>query len=105
MLTISFIDTAKKKHEVETQVGVTLMEAAKAKAIPGIDADCGGSCACGTCAVSFSDEWKHLLDGRSKEEEDMLEFSVETPGNCRLACQITLTEAMNGLHAVVETEC
>ncbi|WP_171210248.1 MULTISPECIES: 2Fe-2S iron-sulfur cluster-binding protein [unclassified Ruegeria] len=104
MIKITLVDADKATHELEVAAGSTLMEAARNNMIRGIDADCGGAAACGTCAMSFSSDWQHILQGRSEEEDDMLEFSVAEPEKCRLTCQIILTEEMNGLHATVETE-
>ncbi|GAA6208477.1 2Fe-2S iron-sulfur cluster-binding protein [Cognatishimia sp. WU-CL00825] len=104
MVKIIIVDADKAAHELEVTAGTTLMEAAKNNSIRGVDADCGGAAACGTCAMSFSPDWLHLLESRSEEEDDMLEFSVESPEKCRLTCQITLTDEMDGLHATVETE-
>lgn len=104
MIEISFVDADKKQHNLQAKPGMTLMEVAKAKDIRGIDADCGGNAACGTCAISFGDNWNHVLEGRSEEEDDMLEFAVQEPGKCRLACQVQVTDDMAGMIAVVETE-
>lgn len=104
MVKVTIVDSDKVEHTIEGKVGMSLMEVAKAKSIRGIDADCGGNAACGTCAVSMLKEWKHLLEQRTEEEADMLEFSVEKPEECRLSCQIELTEDMDGISAIVETE-
>lgn len=104
MVKVTLIDADKVPQELEGKAGMSLMEVAKAKDVRGIDADCGGNAACGTCAISLSGDWVHLLEGRSDEEADMLEFSVEEPEKCRLACQILLTDQMDGVIATVETE-
>lgn len=104
MINIRITGTDQAEHELQGKPGMTLMEVARAKSIPGVDADCGGNAACGTCAMSFNGDWAHLLEGRSEEESDMLEFSVESPSKCRLSCQVELTDQMDGLTAVVETE-
>lgn len=104
MVKITITDADEKAYELDGKPGLTLMEVAKAKDIRGIDADCGGNAACGTCAVSFGAGWEHMLTDRSAEEDDMLEFAVDAPEKCRLACQIELTDQMDGLIAVVETE-
>jgi len=46
---ITFIDSAGTSRDVETKAGASIMEAAVQNMIPGIDADCGGACACATC--------------------------------------------------------
>jgi len=67
MIEISFVDADKKQHSLQAKPDMSLMEVAKAKDIRGIDADCCGNTACGTCAFSFGENWSHLLDGRSVE--------------------------------------
>lgn len=104
MIEISIVDADKTEHALQAKPGMNLMEVAKAKDIRGIDADCGGNAACGTCAISFGEKWQHLLAGRTEAEDDMLEFSVQEPANCRLACQVEVTDDMAGLEIVVETE-
>ncbi|WP_282130204.1 2Fe-2S iron-sulfur cluster-binding protein, partial [Roseobacter litoralis] len=46
---ITFIEHDKTTHEVTVDNGTTVMEAAFDNMVPGIDADCGGECACATC--------------------------------------------------------
>jgi len=48
---ITYIEYNGKEHHVEMPSGFTIMEGAVKNSIPGIDADCGGSCACATCHV------------------------------------------------------
>lgn len=104
MLNITIVDSDKIAHDLRVETGVTLMEVAKAAAVAGIDGDCGGNCACGTCAVSLSmAQWSFLLDDKSEAERDMLEFTVENPAACRLACQIRLDPDMDGLTVAVAT--
>lgn len=104
MIEISIVDADKKQHALQATPGMNLMEVAKAKDIRGIDADCGGNAACGTCAISFGEKWRHLLESRTEAEDDMLEFTVQDPANCRLACQVEVSEDMAGLEIIVETE-
>jgi 2Fe-2S ferredoxin len=73
------------------------MEAAVKNNIPGIDADCGGACACATCHVFVVSAPEDLTTGRSAMEESMLDFAEEVQANSRLACQIKVTSALDGL--------
>ena len=54
---ITYIEQSGKEHVVDAPVGQTVMEAAVKHAVPGIDADCGGACACATCHVYVDPEW------------------------------------------------
>ena len=73
------------------------MRAAVDNNVPGIDADCGGLCACATCHVFVDPEWESRVGERSVVEDDMLNFAAETRANSRLACQIVVTDALDGL--------
>ena len=84
-------------HTVEVPLGTTLMRAATDNRVPGIDGDCGGNCACATCHVYVDADWYRRLEPRTATEEEMLNCVAELRGNSRLACQIALTDALDGL--------
>ena len=73
------------------------MEGAIKNKIPGIDADCGGACACATCHVYVQKEWLSKLPSKEDTEEDMLDFAFEVKENSRLSCQLTVTDELDGL--------
>jgi 2Fe-2S ferredoxin len=73
------------------------MEGAVKNNVPGIDADCGGACACATCHVYVDEAWLTMTGGRTATEESMLEFAEGVEPNSRLACQIKVSEPLNGL--------
>jgi len=97
MATITFIEHGGTPHEVELEAGKSLMEIALDNTIPGIDADCGGACACGTCHVIVSSEWFAKTGSSSDEEDMMLGMTPERADTSRLACQIEASEALDGL--------
>jgi ferredoxin, 2Fe-2S len=97
MLKVTFIDFNGAAHPVNVNTGTTLMRAATDNRVPGIDGDCGGNCACATCHVYVEPDWLDRVGSRTASEEDMLNLVAEPLANSRLACQITLTEALNGL--------
>ncbi len=84
-------------HTVEVPPGTTLMRAATDNRVPGIDGDCGGNCACATCHIYVDADWHARLGARTATEEEMLNCVAERADNSRLACQITLTDALDGL--------
>jgi len=73
------------------------MEAAKVHGIPGIDGDCGGACACGTCHCFIDPDWAKRVGERSPEEASMLEFVEDAGPTSRLACQIRMTAELDGV--------
>lgn len=94
---VTFIEHNGTRHEVGAETGLSLMRAAVDNKVPGIDADCGGQCACATCHVYVDPAWESKLGSRGEMEEDMLNFAATTKANSRLSCQITITEALEGL--------
>ncbi|MEM6973514.1 MAG: 2Fe-2S iron-sulfur cluster-binding protein [Pseudomonadota bacterium] len=94
---IIYIEHTGTKHEVQVDEGLTLMEGAIRNSIPGIDADCGGACACSTCHAYIDREWVEKLPPKDEMEADMLDFAVEPNEFSRLTCQLTVTAALDGL--------
>jgi ferredoxin, 2Fe-2S len=94
---ITFIDASGQAREVEGQAGSTVMETALRNSVPGIEAECGGACACATCHVYVAPEWTEATGKPSQMEEDMLDFAFEVRPNSRLSCQIKVTDALDGL--------
>jgi len=94
---ITYIEHTGKSHELEIANGLSVMEGAVQNNISGIDAECGGSCACATCHVYVDEKWFDKLSKKENAEEDMLDMAYEPNKFSRLACQITISEELNGL--------
>jgi 2Fe-2S ferredoxin len=94
---ITFIDASGQSRSVEAQVGATVMETALRNSIPGIEAECGGACACATCHVYVGEGWTEKTGKASQMEEDMLDFAFEVRPNSRLSCQIKVSDELDGL--------
>lgn len=94
---VTFIEHSGKRHTVAIDEGLSVMRAAVDNNVPGIDGDCGGQCACATCHVYVDTNWIGRTGGRTVMEEDMLNFAAGTKDNSRLACQIAMTQALDGL--------
>ena len=94
---ITYVEHGGSEHVVEVSTGLTVMEGARDNNIPGIDADCGGACACSTCHVYVHPDWVEKLPAREPMEEDMLDFAFDVRDNSRLSCQIKLSDAIDGL--------
>lgn len=98
---ITFIDHAGTERDIDIAAGRTLMEGARDAGIDAIYADCGGACACATCHVHVDDSWLDKVGARDAMEEDMLDFAAApTDHRSRLSCQITVTEAHEGLRVI-----
>jgi len=101
MVKITFIDAEGTSRTVEAEVGSTVMENAIRNGIPGIEAECGGACACATCHVYVAEEWTSAVGEPQPMEEDMLDFAFDVRPNSRLSCQIKVTEDLDGLVVTV----
>ncbi len=97
MVKITFIDSDGAARTVEGEVGSTLMETAINNGVPGIEAECGGACACSTCHVYVEEAWREKVGAPSPMEEDMLDFAYGVQPNSRLSCQIKVSEEFEGL--------
>ena len=98
MAKITYIEHNGTRHEVEVPTGLTVMEGARDNGIPGIEADCGGACACSTCHVYVDPDWVGRLPQKQAMEEDMLEFAYEPDlERSRLTCQLKVSDALDGL--------
>ena len=94
---ITYIENNGKERVVDVPAGWTVMEGAVKNRVPGIDADCGGACACATCHVYVDPHWLAKLPAKSDMEEAMLDFAPVTAPNSRLSCQLRVTPELDGL--------
>jgi len=103
MAKITYIGADGTRYEIEAENGSTVMENAIRNGVPGIEAECGGACACATCHVYVADEWREKAGSASPMEEDMLDFAYELKPNSRLSCQITVNDEFDGLVVHIPT--
>ncbi|TCL73514.1 2Fe-2S iron-sulfur cluster-binding protein [Rhizobium sp. BK251] len=85
------------RFDIEAANGSTVMENAVRNSVPGIEAECGGACACATCHVYVDGEWADRVGPPEPMEEDMLDFAFDVRPSSRLSCQIKVTPALDGL--------
>lgn len=97
MARITYIEHDGTRHEVEVADGLSVMEGAIRNNVPGIDADCGGACACATCQVYLDPQWFERLGGPSAMESSMLDFAENAQPTSRLSCQLKVSDALDGL--------
>ena len=97
MAKITYIAHDGASRTIEVKPGLTVMEGAVKNNVPGIDADCGGACACATCHVYVDEAWIDKVGTASAMEESMLDFAEDVRPNSRLSCQIKVTDALDGL--------
>ena len=97
MAKVTYIEFNGAEHVVDVKPGMTVMEGAVKNNVPGIDADCGGACACATCHVYVDEAWREKTGAASTMEESMLDFAQNVEPNSRLSCQIKVTDQLDGL--------
>lgn len=94
---IIFIEHDGTEHTADIEEGKSLMQTALDNGIPGVDADCGGSCACGTCHVIVDKQWIQATGSATEEEQQMLDLTPEKSETSRLSCQVPTSESMDGM--------
>jgi 2Fe-2S ferredoxin len=105
MALIKFLLADGEMREIDGMPGTSVMEAAVANNLPGIDADCGGACACATCHVFVDPAWVDRLPPKEEQEEKMLEFAAGVQPSSRLSCQLKINDGLDGLTlSVPETQ-
>jgi 2Fe-2S ferredoxin len=99
MAKITYIEHHGTPHTVDVRNGKSVMQGAVDHNVPGIDADCGGECACATCHVYVDAAWLAVtgLPAPGSQEASMLSFAAVTQADSRLSCQIAVTDALDGL--------
>ena len=97
MAKITFVQPDGSQQIVQAEPGMTVMDAAKKNLIGGIAAECGGACACATCHVYIDASWREKTGKPAEMEDDMLDFAFDVRDESRLACQIKVSEALDGL--------
>ena len=94
---ITLIEFGGKEHLLEVEAGQSVMQAAIDGLVPGIMADCGGSCSCATCHCYVEAAWVERLPPAEPAERDMLECALHPQDNSRLSCQLRVTAQCDGL--------
>ena len=94
---ITFISPDGTNRTVDAENGATVMETAIKNGVPGIEAECGGACACATCHCYVDEAWLDKTGEKSAMEESMLDFAANVEPNSRLSCQIKVSDELDGL--------
>ena len=97
MAKITYIAPDGRRFDVDAPNGSTVMENAIRNGVPGIEAECGGACACATCHVYVDEAWREKVGSPTPMEEDMLDFGFDVRPSSRLSCQIKVSDELDGL--------
>ena len=96
MIKVTFITANDKRVTAEGKVGDQLLTVAQAAGMP-LEGTCEGQMACSTCHVVVARDWFRQLPPATEDEEDLLDLAADIRPTSRLACQIELTPALDGL--------
>ncbi len=94
---VTFIEHDGTVHDVDAEIGESLMEAAMRGSVSGIVAECGGSCTCATCHIYVDEAWVAKAGERSLEEDEQLDNAYDVRPNSRLSCQIKMSDELDGI--------
>ena len=97
MTKITYVAFDGTRFDIDAPNGSTVMENAIRHAVPGIEAECGGACACATCHVYVDEAWSEIVGPPEAMEEDMLDFAFDVRATSRLSCQIRVRDELDGL--------
>ena len=104
MINVVFVQPDGRRDEVQAPVGDSLMDAAVDNGVAGIIGQCGGGCTCCTCHCWVDVSWVEKLAKPHRDEVDLLEYAIGLEDNSRLACQIRLSEDLDGLVVTIPSE-
>jgi 2Fe-2S ferredoxin len=100
-----FVEPDGREKVVTAKSGTNLMEVAMSHNVLGVWGKCGGNCSCGTCHVRIAAPFDAQLETRSSEEDAVLEAAATPPtAQSRLACQVLVTDALDGMRVEVAEE-
>ena len=94
---VRYVQANGAEYEADVPEGASVMDGAVDNGIDGIIAQCGGACICATCHCYVDPAWFERLPPPGPTESEMLGFVLEPRETSRLACQIRLTAALDGL--------
>ncbi len=94
---VTYIEPSGKAVELNAPDGWTAMQTATTNGVEGIEAECGGSCACATCHCYVEAGLDRLAPPSATELAMLENVAAERRPNSRLSCQIKLAAGLEGL--------
>lgn len=86
---------------VDVEPGQSIMSGSVNNNLPGIVAECGGSCACATCHVYLSREHSDLFAEPTDEEAELIAYLDGATDESRLSCQLIVGKGDDEIHVRV----
>ena len=103
-ISVTFVQPDGMRESHEGIVGDHLMDVAVDNGVRGIIGQCGGGCTCCTCHVWVDPQWQERVKGASGDERELLSYALGVNERSRLACQIQLTQELDGLVVEVPSQ-
>lgn len=94
---ITFVQPDGTRQTVDVECGSTGMDAARKYSVRGLRGECGGECQCSTCHCYVDANWIARLPSKDVAEASLVDFVWEPTDASRLTCQLTITDALDGL--------
>ena len=92
------------EHEIEGDTSLTVMENIRDAGFDELLALCGGCCSCATCHVYVDEGFTDQIPAMTEDENDLLDSSDHRDANSRLSCQVSITDALEGLRVTIAQE-
>ena len=90
--------------QLDAETGLSVMEIIRGGGVDDLLALCGGCCSCATCHVYVDPAFAGLIPPVSEDENDLLDSSDHRNEQSRLSCQISFTDAIDGLRVTIAPE-
>ena len=103
-ISVTFVQPDGRRESYEGILGDHLMDVAVDNGVRGIIGQCGGGCTCCTCHVWVDPQWQERAKGASGDERELLSYALGVNERSRLACQIQLTQELDGLVVEVPSQ-
>ena len=97
MPAVTYIQPDGSRTKLDVRIGQSVMDASVRANLPGIVAECGGSCSCATCHVYVDEAWIADIEPPTPDESDLLAFVPGQQATSRLSCQIIMEDSLDGL--------
>jgi len=95
---VIYIEPDGRERALELKCGQSVMRGAMDAGLEGIEAQCGGQCACATCHCYVQGPWLDKLPPPSDDERLMLtNVAAERRPESRLSCQLIVVPELDGL--------
>jgi 2Fe-2S ferredoxin len=101
MPAITYVLPGGAEEVVDVPAGMSIMDGSVRSNLPGIVAECGGTCSCATCHVRVDAVTRAQFDEPAPEEAELLEYLDGADEHSRLSCQLIVSAGCDGIRVNV----